>query len=150
MVSNRNRPENGRIRSPLGTLNVSMNIKSLFILITALATPAGAQEPGDEPDTYFPQQLSTRDLLVACASSSLTATGRLRKRYCLGFVSGAEEAVRLQQLRNPTRSLFCVPAGTTARALAEVFVRHASGPGVDLDRPSASVVLEALAQGYPC
>lgn len=127
-------------------------MKSLFVLIAALATPAGAQEPGDEPDTYFPQQLSTRDLLLACASSSLTATGRLRKRYCLGFVSGVEEAVRLQQLRDPTktRSLFCVPAGTTARALTDVFVRHASGPDVDLDRPSASVVLEALAQGYPC
>ena len=131
---------------------MNRNIKSLFVLITALATPASAQEPGDEADTYFPQQLSARELLVACASSSLTASGRLRKRYCLGFVSGAEEAVRLQQLRNSTttRSLFCVPAGTTARALAEVFVRHASGPGVDLDRPSASVVLEALAQGYPC
>ena len=127
-------------------------MKSLLVLIAALAMPAGAQEPGDEPDTYFPQQTSTRDLLVACASSSLTAIGRLRKRYCLGFVSGVEEAARLQQLRDPTktRSLFCVPTGTTARALAEVFVRHASGPGVDLDGPSASVVLEALAQGYPC
>jgi hypothetical protein len=129
-----------------------MNTQSLIVLIAALATPAGAQEPGEKPDTYFPQQLSTRDLLTACASSSLTATGRLRQRYCLGFVSGVEEVVRLQQLPDPSkdRSLFCVPAGTTARALADVVVRHSSSPSVDLERPSASIVLEALAKGYPC
>jgi len=126
--------------------------KIFFVMIAALATTAGAQARGEEPDTYFPQQLSSRDLLKVCASSSLTATGRLRQRYCRGFVSGVEEAVRLQHLQDPTRSrrLFCVPTATTARALTDEFVRHASGPSIDLDRPSAAVVLEALEQRYPC
>lgn len=131
-----------------------MNIKSFFfVLITVLTAPAGAQEPAEEPDTYFPQQHSARDLLTACASSSLTVTGRLRQRYCRGFVSGVEEAVRLLQLRDSgmSRGPFCIPAGTSARSLADTFIRHASGQGgIDLDQPSASVVLEALVKGFPC
>lgn len=123
-----------------------------FVLIAVLATPAGAMEPAEESDTYFPQQLSARDLLTACASSSLTGSGRLRQRYCRGFVSGIEEAVRLLQLRDSgmSRGPFCIPAGTSARSLADTFIRHASGPGIDLDQPSASVVLEALVKGFPC
>lgn len=130
-----------------------MYIKSLFfMLITALAVPAGAQEPGEEEEKYFPQQLSARDLLTTCASSSLTATGRLRQRYCRGFVSGVEEAVRLLQLGDSgmARPPFCVPSGTTAHELANAFIRHASGAGKDLERPSASVVLDALAKRFPC
>jgi len=130
-----------------------MNIKSLFFLfIAAIAVSAGAQGPSEEPEKYFPQQLSSRDLLTACVSSSLTATGRLRQRYCLGFVSGVEEAVRLLRLRDSStaHAPFCVPSGTTARELANVFIRHASVSGKDLERPSASVVLDALAKQFPC
>ena len=130
-----------------------MYMKSFFfVFITALAVPAGAQEPAEETDTYFPQQLSARDLLTTCSSSSLIAIGRSRQRYCRGFVSGIEEAVRLLQLRDSSiaRTPFCVPAGTTSRELANVFIRHASGPGIDLDRPSTSVVFEALTARFPC
>jgi len=124
----------------------------LFLLITALAVPADAQEPGEEAEKYFPQQLSARDLLTTCVSSSLSATGRLRQRYCRGFVSGVEEAVRLLQMGDSSlaRPPFCVPSGTTARELSNAFIRHASGSGIELDRPSASVVLDALTKRFPC
>lgn len=124
----------------------------LLLLITALAVPADAQEPGEEAEKYFPQQISARDLLTTCASSSLTATGRLRQRYCRGFVSGVEEAVRLLQMEDSSiaRPPFCVPSGTTARELANAFISHASEPSKDLERPSASVVLEALSKRFPC
>ena len=127
-------------------------MKFIFVLIAVFVLPAVAQQPGEDLDTYFPQQLSARDLLIACTSSSLTATGRLRQRYCRGFVSGVEEAVRLQLSRDAaeSHSLFCVPAGTTARALADTFIRYASDSDIELDRPSALIVLEALAMAYPC
>lgn len=124
----------------------------LFVLIAVIAVPAAAEEFNEDSDSYFPQQLNARDLVTACASSSLTATGRLRQRYCLGFVSGVEESLRLLQSRNPdsASSPICVPNGTTARALADVFIRYASRSGVDLEQPSASVVFDALAKGFPC
>ena len=81
-----------------------MKLKSLLVFFAALAAPAGAQEPGDESDIYSPHQLGGRELPTACALSSLTATGRLRQRYGRGFVSGAEEVVRLQRLSDSTRA----------------------------------------------
>ncbi len=125
----------------------------VFVLTAVLAMPAGA--PAQESDKYFPQQLSANDLLASCVASSLSAAGRSRQRYCLGFVSGVEEAVRLLRVRGSSGAEnaeppFCIPAGTTARELASTFTRYASGRGRDLDRPSASVVLEALTSGFPC
>ena len=126
----------------------------VFGLIAVLAAPVGAQAPAEESDKYFPQQLSARDLLATCVASSLSAAGRSRQRYCLGFVSGVEEAVRLLRVRGSGAEIakppFCIPSGTSARELAGAFTRYASGRGTDLDRPSASVVLEALTKGFPC
>jgi hypothetical protein len=123
-------------------------------LIITMNVTSHAQEKklDEEPETYFPQQLSARDLLTACVSSSLTSSGRMRQRYCRGFVSGVEEAVRLLQLRdsNIAQPPFCVPSGTTARELANAFIRHASGQDKDLERPSASVVLDSLLERFPC
>lgn len=128
-----------------------MNIPH-FVLLAAMSVPAIAQEVDGEPDRYFPQQLSASDLLAACASSSLTATGRTRQRYCLGFLSGVEETFRLLQLPDASTggNRLCAPDSTSARTLANVFVRHASEPGVDLNRPAAMVVLDALKKGFPC
>jgi hypothetical protein len=124
----------------------------VFVLTAVLAMPAGAQVPAQESDKYFPQQLSANALLASCVASSLSAAGRSRQRYCLGFVSGVEEAVRLLRVRGSSGAEppFCIPAGTSARELAGAFTRYASGRGRDLDRPSASVVLEALTSGFPC
>lgn len=125
---------------------------SLLIITMNVISHAQERKLEEEPEKYFPQQLSARDLLTACASSSLTATGRMRQRYCLGFVSGIEEAVRLLQLRDSSiaQTPFCVPSSTTARELANIFIRHASGPDKDLERPSASVVFDSLAKSFPC
>ena len=77
-------------RAPVTAIAVTF-LASLFLL--ASAGNIAAQEEGMEPQ--FPQQQSAGDLLRACASSRLTSTGRERRRYCAGFVSGVEEAVRM-------------------------------------------------------
>ena len=41
-------------------------------------------------------------MLMACASSGLSRIGRERRRYCAGFVSGVEEAVRLLRMDDQT------------------------------------------------
>ena len=120
-----------------------------WLLQACLAMPAMAV---DRVDTVFPQQLSARTLMTYCASSSLTDRGRQQQRYCAGFVSGIEEAVRLLHLGSPpSPSLsLCVPANASARQFQEAFVRHAGRPGTDLDQPAALVTVKALQAAFPC
>ena len=100
----------------------------------------------------FPQQMSANELLVLCASSSLTAKGRLRRRYCDGFVSGIEEGLRVYSLQFPSQmsNTVCVPEGTSSRAMSEAFVKYASKKGVALDQPAAAVVIDALGKSFAC
>ncbi len=109
----------------------------------------------DETETnqpIFPQQLTARNLLTYCASSSLTDLGRTRQRYCWGFISGVEESMRLPQyaLLQSTTSAICVPKGVSSRNLAKAYTKYAGKKGSDLDRPAAQVVVEALTTSYPC
>ncbi|MEJ2323004.1 MAG: Rap1a/Tai family immunity protein [Gammaproteobacteria bacterium] len=101
-------------------------------------------------EPQFPQQQTARDLLRACASSRLTATGRERRRYCAGFVSGVEEAIRLLNLSGRSRFRLCTPEDVTAWALADAFVRYGASHEGELDDPAASVVHHALTLAYPC
>jgi hypothetical protein len=125
---------------------------ALALLICLGTVPALA---GDQPQTeeqYFPQQMTAKELLYACASSSLTRPGRERKRYCHGFVSGAEETARLLAAQSPStgKQRYCFPEGKTAGYFAEVFMRHASKTTTDLDRPAVLVVIEALEKSFSC
>jgi hypothetical protein len=113
------------------------------------ATFAAAQE-AEPMEPQFPQQQSARDLLMACASSRLTGTGRERRRYCAGFVSGVEEAERVLHPGGEVARTFCTPPDVSASALAAAFVRYGAEHDAELDRPAALVVLRALQQAYPC
>ena len=112
-----------------------------------LLLAAGAART-DEPAAVHPQQLSARDLLQACASSALTASGRERRRYCDGFVSGVEEGARLG-IQVPEMNI-CAPADISARRLSEAYIRYAADHRNDLGRPAAVVVMDALRETYPC
>ena len=96
--------------------------------------------------------MDAQQLLILCASSSLTANGRLRRRYCDGFVSGVEEGLRVQHQRFPAQmsKTVCVPAGTSSRVMSEAFVTYASRQGVELGKPAAAVVIDALAESFKC
>lgn len=96
--------------------------------------------------------MSAKELLVLCASSSLTAKGRLRRSYCDGFVSGVEEGLRVYSQQHPYEmpKTVCVPAGTSSRSMSEAFVRYASKKGVALEQPAAAVVIEALGTSFAC
>jgi hypothetical protein len=130
-------------RTPITAIAVTVSA-SLFLL--ASASNIAAQEEGVEPQ--FPQQQSAGDLLRACASSRLTSTGRERRRYCAGFVSGVEEAVRI--LGSGEQKGICTPPDVTASALAEAFVNYGATHEGELRDPAAAIVLHALATGYPC
>lgn len=136
-------------RDDLKTSLQSALRRALVALALLLAAaPAAAQEKPMEPQ--FPQQQSARDLLVACASSRLTSTGRERRRYCAGFVSGVEEAERVLHPGGAAARQFCTPSNVSASALADAFVRYGAEHDDELGRPAAQVVLQALKQAYPC
>lgn len=126
----------------------------LIVLCVGLLTilDLSAQEPNGESERYLPQQLSAKDLIYTCAASSLTSRGRERRRYCFGFVSGVEEALRLLAGQSAPGTLEqpCVPKGTTARQLTNIFTRHANTKTTELDRPAALVVIESLLTAFPC
>jgi hypothetical protein len=86
------------------------------------------------------------------ASSSLTRSGRERKSYCQGFISGIEEGIGLLETQGSlqTKASFCVPPETTSKELSDVFTGFASRRGADLDRPAAWLVMEALKHRFPC
>ena len=125
------------------------------IILCAFMTllwPASSSASTNDAQPLFPQQMSAKELLVLCASSSLTAKGRVRRRYCDGFVSGIEEGLRVYSLQFPSQmpNILCVPAGTSSRAMSESFVKYASRRDVALDRPAAAVVIAALETSFAC
>ena len=126
--------------------------RSLILTVLLVLLPLSTQAKDDFSEGYFPQQMTARELLHACASSSLTRTGRQRKRYCHGFVSGVEEAIRLFQRKASSTQAFvvCAPDNTSSRQFAEAFMRYAGRKSVDLDKSAAMVTLDALQNAYPC
>ena len=129
-----------------------MKIISFGILLFLIYGSAIAKNEAESNQPIFPQQLTARNLLTYCASSSLTELGRTRQRYCWGFISGVEESMRLPQhaLLQTTTSAICAPKGVSSRNLAKAYTRYAGKKGNDLDRPAAQVVVEALLSSYPC
>lgn len=128
-----------------------MRSASIALCATLLASLSATASTGDD-ETVFPQQMEARQLLTFCASSNLTAKGRIQRRYCDGFVSGIEEGMRLFQFASSAGSglTACVPSGTSSRALSQAFIQHATSKGVNLAQPAAAVVLEALQRRFPC
>jgi hypothetical protein len=120
-------------------------------LSVALLVPmvAPAQSSREEMEPQFPQQQTAGQLLTTCASSRLTSTGRERRRYCAGFVSGVEETYRLLDA-DAAEKHFCVPPDISASALADAYVRYGAGHQGELDDTAAEVVLHALEAAYPC
>lgn len=125
---------------------------AMALLGLLVAASAPAQEKAVDDERYFPQQMTAKGLLYACASSSLTRAGRERKKYCLGFVSGAEEAARLFAAQSPSTSEhgYCFPEGKTAGYFADVFMKYASRKTTDLDKPAVFVVIESLENTFAC
>lgn len=121
-------------------------------LITAMAlliaTPAVAENATEE-EVFFPQQQSAQQLLMICASSSMTPSGRKRQKYCDGFVSGVEEALRFAgQQTNKNR--LCVPKEIHAFGLRKSFIQYANSHEADLVKPAVAVVVDALTSSFPC
>jgi hypothetical protein len=128
-----------------------MNQLGVALAASLVTVAASAQDQTIDATTYFPQQLSARELMVHCAASSLTERGRQRQRYCAGFVSGVEEAARLLLGTSPTTPIrFCISAKATAREFREAYIQYGGRRGTDLERPAALVVIETLVDAYPC
>ncbi|MGB5465412.1 MAG: Rap1a/Tai family immunity protein [Sedimenticolaceae bacterium] len=129
-------------------------MKSLFNLLLGLflGSTALSQEGVDDAKSFFPQQLTAQQLLTHCASSSMTDRGRQRQRYCSGFVSGVEEALRLSVSGSTATEAerICIPEREPARSLADAYIRYAGNRAADLTKPAALVVVEALKGSYPC
>lgn len=136
--------------NPFGRAAVRRALPVLALALAALAADAHEVPEATALEPEFPQQQSAGDLLRACASSRLTAAGRERRRYCAGFVSGVEEAVRLLGMGKAAGLRLCTPSNVTAATLADAFVRYGASHESRLDEPAAGIVLYALAEAYPC
>ena len=116
-------------------------MKARSALLPMLFAPArafGEQQPSD-PEVIFPQRFTARDLLYACNSSALTDVGRERRRYCAGFISGVEEAVRLLQAGQAAGGgpRICLPVDVSSRRLADMYTRYAARNDAVLEQPAA-------------
>ncbi len=124
-----------------------MQLKSLVIMIMlAWYSTVFAEQNSEQP--IFPQQLTARGLLTYCVSSSMTDLGRFRQRYCWGFVSGVEEAIRLPLVSANHKA--CVPEGLSAKKLSKAYITYARRQEAHLDLPAAQLVVKALSNAYPC
>ena len=121
-----------------------------FCSTLLLSSPGAASN--NDAEAVFPQQMNARQLMTFCASSALTARGRTQRRYCDGFVSGVEEGLRLYEFSFPVapRVSVCMPAGTSSRELSQAFIQYSTSMDVDLEKPAAAVVLEALKKKFAC
>lgn len=126
-------------------------MKSIFIAVAMLVVlDVAAETEQDEMAPEFPQQQTARDLLTACASSTISNLGRARRNYCAGFVSGAEEAIRFKSQLLGADSRICPSSGITAQQFADAYIKYANANSKELDKPAVVVVFEALKQAYPC
>lgn len=112
-----------------------MKIVFYAILMFTLVNIAFAEEK-TEMDSFFPQQMTAKELMVTCASSYMTSTGRQRKKYCSGFISGVEEATRLQSKLAITPPI-CLPKGKTSSQYTDIYMAYASRKTTDLSKPAA-------------
>jgi len=122
----------------------------LIAVLLLVAMHVGAQEETEAMVPDFPQQQSARDLLTACASSSISYLGRTRRKYCAGFVSGVEEAIRFKSQLLGADSQICPPSAITAQQLADAYIKYANNQATELDKPAVEVVFKALKQAFPC
>lgn len=129
-----------------------MKIINGCILFFFVWGAASLKADTDSTPPVFPQQLTAQTLLVYCASSSLTAVGRNRQRYCWGFISGVEETLRLRLNASgqPAPPTICVPEDVSSRTLAQGYIQYAGRRGINLAPPAAQMVIKALVNTYPC
>ena len=120
------------------------------LLFSLLPIMASAQVSETSEQMQFPQQLSASQLLEACASSLITPTGRERRRYCAGFISGVEEAVRVLQEQHKLQPSVCLPGRVSTKALSDVFIKYSANRRHKMNKPAAVTVLEALSYKWPC
>jgi hypothetical protein len=126
-------------------------MRSLLIAVAMLVVLNTAAETETEqmlPE--FPQQQTARDLLTACASSTISNLGRARRMYCAGFVSGVEEAIRFKSQLLGADIRICPVSGITAQQFADAYLKYANTHPKELDKPAVEVVFEALKHAYPC
>ena len=123
-------------------------IPVIGLLFSVVAT---AQDTTAEKEQYFPKKLTAHQLLNLCAASSLTSSGRNRKRFCTGFISGVEETLRLlrEQASLDKLPAICLPDDEPAARFSHLYVKYAAGRA-DLGQPAVAIVVDALKGAYPC
>ena len=105
------------------------------LLATALlATPVAAQT-----DTY---ELTGYELQDLCAAAD---------EFCVGFIAGAASATRMWTLGGELAVVpFCIPDGVTYGRLVDVWLAWADRNPARLDDLATALVVEAVAEAFPC
>ena len=99
-----------------------------------LATPVAAQT-----DTY---ELTGYELHDLCAADD---------EFCVGFIAGAVSATRMWVLGGKLAAVpFCMPDGVTYGGLVDVWLAWADQNPARLDDLTTALVVEAVADAFPC
>ena len=126
-------------------------MKSIRLIHVLLSSTVAFAAWGHEPETPEPPLPEVKEtaggLLTTCAASSLTPRGRMRLRYCYGYLTGVEETMRVVMAGDDA---ICPPTTITTRELAQVYVRYASSRPDDHRLPAVTVVARALRDRYSC
>lgn len=124
-------------------------MKLVFPVILMFSLNIAFAEENSEWESFFPQQMTAKELMVTCTSSYMTSTGRQRKKYCSGFISGVEETTRMQNKHDITPKI-CLPKGKTSSQYTDIYMNYASRKTTNLSKPAALIVIEALQDSFPC
>lgn len=99
-----------------------------------LATPVAAQT-----DTH---ELTGYELQDLCAADD---------DFCVGFIAGAVSATRMWMLGGELAVVpFCIPDGVTYAGLVDVWLAWADQNPARLDDLATALVVEAVADAFPC
>ncbi len=119
----------------------------LLFLLSAVNRVGWAHDPASPELPVPPVRETAGDLLKACTASSLTPRGRLRLRYCYGYLAGVEETMRVMM---ESKRVLCPPPGTRIGELARTYVLYATADRNRLQLPAVRVAARALTARFPC
>jgi hypothetical protein len=109
------------------------------VLAAAMIVVPGAAEADGAPD------FSGNALYQACTAEVIDGSA-----FCRGYVWGGFESVAELSRNWATVQPICMPPGVSASQMADMVIGYLHDHPAERHRPAISLVLEAMARGFPC
>lgn len=109
------------------------------IAVALSGSPALAQESVDPLG-------SGNGLLDSCTN----ADSMLRKGVCIGYISGASDALQMLDSDKEAKRYICTPAGVTRGQIRDVVIKYLTDHPQSRQNPAEALIFVALAEAFPC